>query len=1273
MIKKCRRLVLVLSILPLLADAQVLNNYVRTIVWQKPYEMKLSDSKSLKLISFEGAAQVKSGLGFLPVYIEKIPLSGSSFTGQVEVLQTTVLNTPVSADVSVLQSELNIEQQVIYLSGKPFALIRIIPLRKNGQQIEMVTQFKITIQESMKADAKTKINQPNVRWSPSSVLATGVWFKIPVSVEGIYSLDYNYLKNLGIDMTGLNPKTIRIYGRGGNMLSQQNNAEADDDLMENAIVVNGEADGRFDATDKVLFYARGTDTWKYDSIAGKFMHEKNVYSDYGYYFLTFGGLNGKRVGIKTSLSGSPQKDVNSYDYYYAHEDDKVSFIKSGREWYGEVFDKVTSYDFNFTVPGLITSEPVLLRSEVVAHSFTPSSMIVSVNGVQRITENFDPVYDDYTAPWVDDPVIQSASCAVTSSSLNINYSYNKPALSSSAWLNFFELNLRRTLLMDGSQMSFRDSRSTGSTNTRFTITSSLPVNIWDVTDGYNVRQMALVQTGTNYTFQTNTEKLTEFIAFDGTQFLVPGAGIKVINQNLHAKGQPDMVIVAYPDFVYDAKRLADFHTQQSGMNVVVVTPEQIYNEFSSGTPDVSSVRNFMRMFYERGRMTNEQPKYLLMFGDASFDYRDIKKWKGNFVPTYESRNSYAPTASYCSDDFFGFLDPEEGYWDEQFGKEEGLDLGVGRLPVKSTTEAAQAVNKIISYYSSSSMRNWRNDVAFVADDEDFNIHLSQSNNLSAIIDTDYVNYNINKIFFDSYKQISTPEGGRYPDVRTAINNQVNKGCLIINYTGHGGETQWAHEQVLTLSDINAWTNKNALPLFITATCEFSKFDDPERTSAGELVLINPNGGGIGLFTTVRLVFAFPNYLLNINVLQNNLFSDPGNKFPTLGDVLAKAKNIAPDFNSRNFTLLGDPAMVLAYPKNKVVTTAVNGKPVNSIPDTIKALSKVTISGNIQDINGQNLNGFNGTLYVSVYDKEETYTTLANDVASFPTTYKMRRNVIYRGRASVSNGAFTYSFIVPKDISYVNGFGKISYYAENGVTDAAGNYSNLIIGGTSDSAGSDNKGPQIKLYMNDFAFVSGGTTNTAPLFLATLFDENGINTAGNGIGREITATIDGNVQSSIIMNDYYQANLNSFTNGQVKYNFSSLTPGVHNIKLKAWDVFNNSSEASLEFIVASEAGLALNHVLNYPNPFTTSTTFQFDHNKYGQFLQVQIQIYSVSGKLIKTINQDVMAAESHFTSVPWDGRDEYGDKLAKGVYVYKVRVKSSDGEKVERFEKLVLLN
>lgn len=1264
------------------------------INWGGIKKQQLTETVSSDFLCFEGAIYTEASHS-LPVYSER-----QKIQSDVSRVKAKLIN-PVykgfdGLDISKLEgienvgTEIDIQANISIERKERYAQVNFIPIRKNPTtgQYEKLVSFDI---EVIPTEFAGNIGSPK-SYAAHSVLSTGNWYKIAVSKSAIHKIDYTLLQGLGIDPTSIDPRNIRIYGNGGGMLPQANSAFRHDDLAENAIYVSGENDGSFDQNDFILFYGESPNQWSYDPTnCGNYKHSKNLYSDYTYYFINTDVGLGKRIASQSSSSGSSTHTVTKFDDHLFHESDEVNFIKSGKNWWGEVFDLTTYYTFDFNFPNIDVSTPINVKAEVAGRYTTPVGFNLSVNGNTQASISVAAISGSY----IDSFVKIGSTCNsvnVGSSNVQIGLSYSKGGLSEAkGWLDYIEVVARRNLTMSGSQMRFRDAQSVGLGNVaQFNIGNASGITVWDVTDPTNVKSQQLQSTGSTATFKMEADELHEYLAFTGGYETPLGIGA-VANQDLHGLPQADMFIVCHPNFMSEAQRLADFHRNkdENQLEVVIVEPQQIYNEFSSGAQDVSAIRDFMKMFYDRSTNLDDMPRYLLLFGDPSYDYKNRIESNTNFVPTYESENSISPVNSYSSDDFFGLLDDNEGVWGT--GDADALDIGIGRFPVSTVEHATGVVNKILGYEGigggldevsdhvcseqgvSIASSDWRNIICFIADDEDNNMHLTQANSMADTVDLNYNSYNIDKIYFDAYPQISTPGGQRYPGATEAINNRVEKGALIINYTGHGGEVGWAHERVLQLSDINGWQNNYRLPAFITATCEFSRYDDPERISAGEYVLLNPNGGGIALFTTTRLVYSQPNFQLNKD-FYSFLFEEVNGEIPTMGEVIRKTKvaNV-PGVNSRNFSLLGDPAQKLAYPVHNVVTTEINNQPVTNQADTLKALNLVTVKGELHHRNGGKLTDFTGTLYPTVFDKATTVTTLGNDQSSNPMNFSLQKNILYKGKVSVTNGDFSFSFVVPKDISYNYGIGRISYYAENGITNANGYYENIIIGGSADDAPNDEQGPQVALYLNDDDFVFGGITNENPLLYAEVSDDNGINTVGNGIGHDITAVLDDNTTNSYVLNEYYEADLDSYQSGKVNYPFSDLSEGRHTLRFKVWDVYNNSSEAYTEFVVAQSADLALEHVLNYPNPFTTHTEFHFEHNHPCDLLNVNIQIFTISGKLVKTLNQTIHSEGFRAEPVAWDGRDDYGQKIGRGVYVYHIKVRTDDGAVADAYERLVILN
>ena len=1267
----------------------------RTLNWSaelRPFSNL--DQQYGESLQFEGAGYQFINNIILPEFGESFPVTG---TAAITVKLENAVYEPIEIADSKklagmrlqLSNQVEIKYQIGYAQKQPLLDVHFVPLRLNNTtgNIEKLVQFKLVITTSGANNYKTTDEN---EFAEGSVLAAGSWYKISVKKEGVFKIDRDWLNSNGITGT-ISFSTFGVFGNGGGMLPESNAGFRYDDLQENAIYkFDANANGFFDDGDYIYFFGQAPHRWYYNETTNRYAHANNIYSDQTYYFITTDQGSGKFIQNKTS-DGTENILTTEYDVLAFTDNDKINLLNSGRKWYSEIIDIYNpDRTYNFTLPNLITTTPVTIRSSAAGASLSGSTILkFDANGVP-LPSNI--VISELVAGFNETYAYESAiETAFSSSSENIAIHVEFSGSSvNTAWMNYIELLGRGKLMYDNAQLYFRDQSTIAPGNiTKYSITSGTDVTIWDVTDQINVKNQIFSSEGSNVIFTAKSDSLRQFIAFKSGD-VFSGNDITfeetVANQNLHNIAyQPDYVIVAHPTFLSEARRLAGFHHDTQGLDTMVVNIYTIYNEFSSGAQDISAIRDMMRMFYERaGGDTELMPRYLLLFGDASFDFRYLAfdDEKNTLkVPNYESGESLSRGVSYGTDDFFGFLDPTEG--DNIEDTAEKLDIGIGRLPVVTAEEATQMVDKILHYKSTESLGSWRNGLCFLADDEDYNQHVKDADLLAKMIDEDYPVYNIDKIYFDSYQQIPGAGGERYPEVETNINNKIYSGAFIMNYLGHGNEQNWAQERVLSVDDINTWDNYDKLPLFITATCSFSRYDNPDLRSAGELVLMNPTGGGIALVTTVRLVYASGNYDLNRNLLTQ-LFIKIDGQYPALGDAVKKGKNAVTTgaTNNRKFILLGDPALVLNYPKFNVTTKTVNGFDVAIYTDTLKALDKVVITGEVTDEGGIKLSSFNGTVYPAVYDKPITINNLVNDPTfsgvggygpSQPFSFELQKNALYKGKASVTNGEFQFTFIVPKDISYSYGAGKLSYYADNGLDDANGYNSNVIIGGTADNAPTDVAGPLVDVYMNDETFVFGGLTDENPVLLIKLIDSSGINALGNAVGHDITATLDDDQQTTLKLNEYYESDLDKYQSGSVAYPLADVAEGRHTVTVKAWDVYNNSGDGYTEFVVAATADLALSHVLNYPNPFTTSTSFWFEHNRPGDVLDVKVEIFTVSGKRIKTIQQQVSTEGYRVDNIEWDGLDDYGDNIGKGVYIYKITVRStSDNSKANEFQKLVIL-
>lgn len=1100
-------------------------------------------------------------------------------------------------------------------------------------------------------------------YAPHSVLASGSWYRLGVTKEGIYRIDLNLLHTLGITDTRIPSNAVRLFGNGGAMLPENNALSRPDDLVENAISVQDGGDGFIDGSDYCLFYAPGPDRWNWDSSAHTFHHQKNLYADTAWYFLSIGGT-GKRISIQP-ITPASNGITSTCDTHQFFEQDQANLLNSGKEWYGAALSNdpgaSATQGFTLSMPDRVVTEPVVLQTDFAMQSVgTGSTIGLTLNGTPLPDLSFPAVTGGFLDPYATRNGRQDS---IQSSQSDVQLSVRlKPGVTGArAWLNWWEIKARANLVFHKNQaLFFRDTRllALGKPVIFQVADSSLAPLVWDITDPLHPRQMLTVNTPGQTRFSDSTATLHEYAAFLPAQAQTPIAAGQVPNQDLHASARADMLIITAPSLVSQAQRLADFHTSHDGLKVVVATTDQVFIEFAGGNADPSAIRDFVKMYWDKAAAdTASRPKYLLLFGASSYDYRYRLSNNTNLVPGYESMGSLDPLNTYTSDDFFGMLGDSADI--NSNDPRTTVDIGIGRIPARNLAEATIMVDKIIRYASPRGFGPWRNQLVYLADDQDQNLHLDDAELISA----DAANANPllqpYKIYLDAYPIVNNSAGARYPAVNDAIVSRVYDGTLIFNYSGHGSYQRLADEAVLTQEELNRFQNPDKLPLFITASCDFAPYDDPSKNSLGGAVLIGDSTGAIALLTTTRLVFAYSNRQINDNYLKIALKPDANGNYLSLGQSVRQAKNFTAaasgDFlNNRKFTLLGDPALTLAFPRNRVVLDSLNGHLLTS-SDTLRPLQACSFTGRVVGANGMILPGFSGTVSITLYDKPQTLTTLGNASGSIVTGFQQQASILYKGTATVSNGVFRFSFRMPRDISYQTGPGKILLYANSATTDANGVVANLPLGGAGNVLTNDVAGPQIQLFLNDTLFRDGGIANENPVFLAKLYDTSGINSSGTGIGHDLVLILDGDSRNSIILNNYYQADLDSFQKGRIVYQLPTLTEGKHRVTLKAWDLANNSAMDSLSFVVAKQTGLQISRVMNYPNPFATSTIFSFEHNQPNRDLDVQIRIYSITGRLMKELRQIVHTGGNRNCTIKWNGDNQAGAKLAKGIYIYNLRV------------------
>lgn len=1050
------------------------------------------------------------------------------------------------------------------------------------------------------------------------------------------------------------------------MLPENNSGFYKDDLPETALLVSDGGDGLLNGNDYLLFYAPGPHSWDYQVASHTFTHRYNLYSDTAWYFLN-ADQPGQRLATDTPPP-APTVTVTAFDYRAFYEKDTVNLVSSGKQWWGPVFSNnpggTLNRSYTFTLPAPPAGN-VTLRARAAARS-NGSRFDISVNRQAAGSLILSPVSGNIFEAFATTAYsIFNATVVTSQVEATVQFTGNN---ADQGWLDYLELQARCPLTMAGQEpLFFRDAASVapGAVGRFILNNPGAGTQVWDVTDLFKPVQLNVQRTGNQLQFVRDASVLREYVAFHPDQLPQPLYAGTVPNQDLHAMPATDMLIITTAALRPAAERLAAYHTAHDQLQVQVVPVNEIYNEFASGTPDPTAIRDFVKMFYDRAAMGGAAPRYLLLFGDASFDYKHRIPANTNLVPTWESEASLDFINSYPSDDFFGFLDDTDDI--TNINTRNLLDIAIGRLPVQTPAQAQQMADKIIGYHGPANFGPWRNRLTFVADDGDNNLHLQDAEEVSTVAATAWPGGVAGKIYLDAYPKVPSAGGSRYPAVNSDIQRDINNGNLVWNYTGHGSYSRLAEEVVVDANSIKGWSNAHKLPLMITATCDFAPFDNPGYVSLGEQILQRQEGGAIALMTTTRAVFAYSNRIMNANYLRMAFTPLADGRMPSLGEAAMLGKNLtytnySDVANNRKFQLLGDPALSLAFPRYRVVTDSINGNDVNVVTDTLKALGRYVIKGHIADVQGNRVTDFNGSMEVTVYDKPATLRTLGNDAGSDPADYTLQQQVLFRGLQQVQNGQFSVTFVVPKDIDYRPGAGKISYYASNEQDDAGGYFNGYQVGGTADHAPLDTTGPVIQAFLDTELFRNGSITGPHPVLLVKLSDSSGINTSGYGIGHDMVAVLD-TASQYFVLNDYYTASLNDFRSGSIRFPFYDLPEGPHELTIKAWDNYNNSSAITLKFVVVGSSSLAVQEVGNYPNPFTGETRFFFTHNQQGQVLDVTLQIFTTQGQLVKTKRETINATGNRYDGMLWNGTADSGAKVSPGIYFYRITVSTKEKTKI----------
>lgn len=1164
---------------------------------------------------------------------------------------------------------------------KPFLLLAV-PARKAGGA-QALQSFTVTITEKTPDAAR---NTQKSAGTTNSPLASGDWYKLSVEKEGFYKIDHDFLRKTLQISGNISSATLRLLGNGGAMMAEANSPTLASSLPENSLWVQDGGDGTIDAGDYIVFWAPGPQSWAADTATRRFYHRKNLYEDKSYYFLSLAGGTTKAISTLANPPASPNVSVSGYDCLSVIDDDLTNLGRIGKRWVGDEFTggaKTYSFDYSNAL------SPLRIRTNLAArHNGGGTERFeVSLNGTSlgSRTVSFGNGQGQSAGDIPCQSVLIDAEVPFSGGQASVTVNFTPATNGSRGYLDFVELVGRRSLIFNGGFLSFRDLQSVGSGNSaRFTLqNASANTQVWDVTEPWNAVRMAGSLQGGSYVFNNDASRLREYAAFDGSTYNTPALVGKAEHQDLTGAPDADYLIVTHKNFLTEAARLADWHRTQHGYRVLVATTEQVYNEFSSGSQDIGGIRDFARYFYDRaGTDTANMPRFLLLFGDASYDYKDRVGSNTNYVPVFESSESDIVLYAYTTDDYYGFLDAGEDA--EGSNIYNVLDLGVGRLPVKTTEEARQVVDKIMHYKTPATLGPWRVSGTLVADQEDgAGNHLANTEDVGTLVRNASPVFNQSKVYCDSYPVVSTPAGDRLPDVNAQINNQVYKGTQFINYAGHGGVRELAQERILTFDDFNRWKNLDKLPFMVTATCDFAQYDRPDFVSAGEALMLKPDGGMIALLTTTQAVFAYSSRILNNNYIEEQFTQQNGTWRP-FGEAIRNAKNATyittlqsggnwnTLLNYRKFSLLGDPGIAPNLPArlHAVQTDSIVEVATGQRVDSLSALGSYVLTGSVTDGAGSRDASFNGRIYVTIFDKARDVSVYIKQRGS-NANYETRNNIVFKGRANVVNGQFSIPFVAPKDLNYAFGSGQIQYYAENGTTDVAGVDTAVQIGGSSRFPVSDDQPPVVRAFIGDSLFRDGGLTGSNTVLYGILEDETGINVSGNAIGHDLVAVLDDREAEPYVLNDYYENAPNTFKRGIVRFPVSGLSNGMHTLKIKAWDMANNSGEGTIRFRVTDGSVTEIQELINYPNPFKDQTRFRFEHNHPDETLTGEVQIYNTAGSLVRTLRQTFTPTGSHSSEMVWDGTSDVGGLLPSGVYVYRITISTAKKSEALGYQKLVI--
>lgn len=1177
----------------------------------------------------------------------------------VEIVETGVLRNQPVVRVKFCPVQYNLLEKSIRIYAK--IRVRIVfdagarmklPLLTGKETDESIYQQTLL---NYPQSRKWRLSRPVQQKPLAPNFQSGECLKIFIEKSGFYQLTGSELTAFGINISAIDPATLRLFNNGGEVLPQNLNASRPNGFLETAIQVSGAEDGRFDAGDAILFFGQSPEKTIFDPETREFTHTLNPYSKSNVYWLTWGDTAGKRMAIATAFQ-NPQLQKTTFTDFRFVEEELLNVLQSGTSWFGRKF-RADGLPLNYTLnlKSPVPDSPVQIRAQFCLIGYGPHEGFLDFKDNRLETfKMFGNDNEDVIYKLIDISANQVLDLADGLNEFQVGYV--SPGANGSCLVDWLEITYQRELVFENDPLFFNSAPDSGVIEFRIRNLQSEPVQIFNVSRFDSVTQIQYTQNGNMIQFVDSVwaEVPAFYLAVTPSQYrTVTNAQIANLANLRGQNPGADYLIIAPSQFYEAAMILKSLRENVDSLDVRIFDSQDIYNEFGCGIADPVALRDFIKFIFENG---TPQPRYVVLLGDGHFDYKGISTSQPNWIPPFETDETNV-TTSRSIDDFFVCIR----------GNDKLMDLSIGRLPVSTSEEARNLVNKICHYESDSAPGSWRNTVTIVADDEYVQngrqsltelYHTTQAEDLAALFPA---GFDLTKIYLINYPVVrnASVSGITKPQVNEDLVSQINQGTVILDMIGHSHEWQFAHENVFSMSnDVPLLENANRLPFLVVASCAFGRFDGAAEKFIAEEMLVKQNGGVIASFASTRLSFPNANSALN-NYLMRSLFLNPVNPM-RLGDAARTAKNLYQNINTEKYHLLGDPALVLKTPRETFRINTVS-------PDSLRALSRVTVNGGLDSPRKLAVSD-ELTLHLKVFDSVQNLTYTAAPGRS--VRYKMPGNVIFRGTARVVDGQFQVKFVVPKDISYGGNAGRISGYINGGGVSATGYRNNIYLGGT-DTSLRDYEGPKITIGFKNRHFQSGDVVPENPVLEVTICDSGcGINLTGE-VGHKITLVCDDVTAQKVDVTALFNYERDSFYRGTFEYPLNHLKPGNHRVKIKAWDNFNNSSTEEANFVIVADGKLLLQNVLNYPNPFRDETSFTCNVNLPAE---ISIRIYTLAGRLIRQM-PPILAQQGFNLLCEWDGTDAEGDRLANGVYLYQISARSEAGEQVLKAEaigKLIIM-